>query len=102
MESELEFTCNRLKYDRETKIANLSDTVNLTDVKNNVTAKAQYIEYNQNTDIAVMQIDIELKQKDKIAQYFGESRKYLDAVSVSDDRKVELAAYAQRMMKRKY
>ena len=64
MESELEFTCNRLKYDRETKIANLSDTVNLTDVKNNVTAKAQLIEYNQNTDIAVMQIDIELKQKD--------------------------------------
>ena len=38
----------------------------------------------------------------KIAQYFDESRKYLEAVSVSDERKVELAAYAQRMMKRKY
>ena len=47
MESELEFTCNRLKYDRETKIANLSDTVNLTDVKNNVTAKAQLIAEGQ-------------------------------------------------------
>lgn len=64
MEAELEFTCNKLKYDRQTKIANLGENVNLTDVKNNVTAKAQLIEYNQNTDIAIMQIDIELKQKD--------------------------------------
>lgn len=64
MESELDFSCGRLKYDRETKIALLMDNVNLTDVKNNVNAKAQIIEYNQNTDTAVMQIEIELKQKD--------------------------------------
>lgn len=66
MESELEFTCGRLKYDRETKIANLMDNVDLTDVKNNVKAKAQSIEYNQNSDIAVMQIEIELTQKNNI------------------------------------
>ena len=48
------------------------------------------------------EIGVDRLAQDKIAQYFGESRKYLDAVSVSDDRKVELAAYAQRMMKRKY
>lgn len=64
MESEMEFTCGRMKYDRETKIAQLIDNVSLTDTKNEVTAKAQLIEYNQETDIAVMHIDIELKQKD--------------------------------------
>lgn len=63
-ESQLEFTCGRLKYDRETKVAQLMDNVDLLDVKNNVKAKAQMIEYNQETDTAVMQIEIELKQKD--------------------------------------
>lgn len=38
----------------------------------------------------------------KIAFYFEESKKYLAAVSVSEDRKAELKAYAQRMMKRQY
>lgn len=66
MESELEFICEKLKYDRETKIAELSNNVNLKDTKNNVNAKAQIIEYNQNTDTAVMQIEIELTQKDNI------------------------------------
>lgn len=66
MEAELEFTCDKLTYDRQTKIAHLGENVHLTDVKNNVTAKAQHIEYNQNTDIAIMQIDIELTQKDNI------------------------------------
>ena len=66
MESQLEFTCKKLSYDRESKIARLSDNVDLTDIKNNVKAKAQLIEYNQNTDIAIMQIDINLTQKDNV------------------------------------
>lgn len=66
MESELEFTCGKIKYDRETKIALLSEDVNLKDIKNDVTVKGHLIEYNQNTDIAVMQIDIELLQKDNV------------------------------------
>ncbi len=65
-ESELEFTCGKIKYDRETKVADLSDNVSLKDVKNNVEAKAQIIQYNQKTDVAVMQIGIELKQKDNV------------------------------------
>ncbi len=65
-ESELEFECGRIRYDRETKIAELFDNVNLTDVKNNVNATAQMIEYRQNTDIAIIQINLELKQKDNI------------------------------------
>lgn len=65
-ESELDFTCVHLYYDRETKIATLSGDVNLTDTKNDVNAKAQLIEYNQNTDIAIMQVDINLTQKDNV------------------------------------
>lgn len=38
---------------------------------------------------------------EKIAYYFEESKKYLDAVQVSDERKAELRLYAQKMMYRK-
>ena len=39
---------------------------------------------------------------DKIAQYFDESRHYLDAVKVDDSRKAMLRQYAEKMMNRKY
>lgn len=48
------------------------------------------------------EIGIDRMAQDKIAYYFEQSRKYLQAVSVDDSRKVELAAYAQRMMNRQY
>ena len=38
---------------------------------------------------------------EKIAYYFEKSKKYLDAVQVSDERKAELRLYAQKMMHRK-
>lgn len=38
----------------------------------------------------------------KILAYFGESKRYIDAVGVSDERKEQLRNYAERMMKRKY
>lgn len=65
-ESNMSFTCDRMKYDRETKIAELENTVHLIDEKNNVTADAQIIDYNQNTEIALMQINVTLKQKDNV------------------------------------
>lgn len=43
----------------------------------------------------------ELAQQ-KIVYYFDESRRYLDAVALPEERKRELRAYAERMMKRKY
>src|SRR5574344_2229678 len=63
-ESKLDFTCDRMTYDRDTKIATLENTVHLVDTEHDVTADAQLIEYNQNTEIAVMQIGVSLKQKD--------------------------------------
>ena len=87
-EAELEFECGSLKYDRETKIAELFDSVSLTDVKNNVTATAQMIEYNQTSDVAVMQMEIELKQKDNVC-------KGAYAVYRKKDQMLELSGNAQ-------
>lgn len=88
MESELEFTCEKMHYDRETKIARLSENVNLIDEKNDVNAKAQRIEYNQNTDIAMIQIDIELQQKDNVC-------KGAYAIYRKKEKKLELSGNAQ-------
>lgn len=65
-ESNMEFTCGRLSYDRETKIATLKDNVHLADTENGVSVDAQLIEYNQNTDIARIQIGVTIKQKDNV------------------------------------
>lgn len=48
------------------------------------------------------QIGIDKMAQERIAYYFEQSKKYLDAVGVSADRKEELRQYAQRMMKRQY
>ena len=40
--------------------------------------------------------------QERIAYYFEQSSAYLDAVKVDEDRKSQLRAYAERMMKRKY
>lgn len=65
-ESNMEFECSELKYDRESKIVTLSGDVKLVDVDNEVTASAQMIEYNSNTDIAVLQIEVNLQQKKNV------------------------------------
>ena len=48
------------------------------------------------------EIGIDKMAIDKINWYFEQSKKYLQAVSVSEERKEELAHYAEKMMKRKY
>ena len=48
------------------------------------------------------EIGIDRMAQDKIAYYFEQSGKYLDAVNVSEERKEELRKYAQKMMKRQY
>ncbi len=65
-ESNLTFECSSLKYDRETKIVTLIGDVKLIDMDNKVTAGAQMIEYNSNTDIAVLQIEVKLEQKKNV------------------------------------
>ncbi len=48
------------------------------------------------------EISIDKLAQEKIAYYFGQSKKYLEAVGVSEERKAELQKYAQKMMKRQY
>ncbi len=47
-------------------------------------------------------IGIDKLAQEKIAYYFEKSKRYIDAVNVPEERKQELRAYAERMMKRKY
>lgn len=66
-EDNLEFSCKELTYDRAEKIALFKGDVVLVDGENEVTAKAQRIEYNENTGVAIMQISVELTKKDSIS-----------------------------------
>jgi len=65
-ETNMEFSCDSLEYDRITKIVILRGNVSLIDVDNDVKAEAQIVEYNQDKNIAVMQIQIKLIQKDNV------------------------------------
>lgn len=47
-------------------------------------------------------IGIDQLAQDKIAYYFAQSKKFLDAVNVPEEKKEELRKYAQKMMKRQY
>ncbi len=63
-ESGLDFTCQKLTYDRTTKVATLEESVSLDDTENGVNARAERIEYDDKSHVAVMQIAITLTQKD--------------------------------------
>lgn len=65
-ETNMDFSCKNMLYDRNTKIARLENSVELTDVENGLTAQAHIIEYNQDAETAVMQIQVNITQKDNI------------------------------------
>ena len=66
LETNMEFNCDELSYDRITKKIILKGNVKLVDTENDVTCGAQIIEYDQDKDIAIMQIQINLTQKDNV------------------------------------
>ena len=63
----LEFSCTTMEYDREEKIALFSGNVVLEDSENEVVAKAQRIEYRENSAIAIMQVAVELTKDDSVS-----------------------------------
>ena len=88
-ESQLDFKCGKMKYDRTTKIAILEDSVHLVDLINDVTADAQLIEYNQDSETAVMQINITLKQKNNTCtSAFAVYRKKAQVLEMSGNPKI--------------
>ena len=62
--SQMDFTCQEMTYDRVTKMARLQNSVHLIDHQNNVDADADLIDYNQNTEVAVLQIGVSITQKE--------------------------------------
>ena len=48
------------------------------------------------------EIGINQLAQEKINFFFHESRKYIDAVQLPDERKQEVLAYTEEMMKREY
>ena len=66
LETNMEFSCDSLFYDRITKKIILKGNVKLVDIDNDVNCGAQIIEYDQEKDIAIMQIQINLTQKDNV------------------------------------
>lgn len=82
---------------------NLADEVQRAELQKWVDAK----EFDRAEKVAAVtrlynEIGIDKLAQDKIAYYFEQSKKYLDAVNVPAERKEELAKYAQKMMKRQY
>ena len=78
-ETNMDSTCEELSYDRTTKVAELKGDVTLNDLDNDVKAQAQIIIYDQNKEVAVLQIKINLTQEDNIcsgsyAVYYKENQ----------------------------
>lgn len=88
LETNMEFTCDSLEYDRTIKIADLKGNVDLIDKDNDVKAKAQIINYNQNTNIAILQMKINIHQKENVC-----SGAY--AVYYKDTKLLEISGNAQ-------
>ena len=59
------FQTDKLRYDRKLKIARLEGDSTMEDKKNEVVAKGRFIEYNDETGIAIIQISVRLF-KDKM------------------------------------
>ena len=59
-EKGIHFRTERLRYDRETKVARLEGDSTLEDKKNGVTAKGRFIEYNDTGGTTVLQVGVRL------------------------------------------
>jgi len=88
LDANMDFSCDSLEYDRETKVAKLKGNVELIDNDNDVKANAQVISYDQEADIAILQIQINLTQKDNVC-----SGSY--AIYYKKDQLLELSGNAQ-------
>ena len=62
------FLTDRLRYDRTLKIARLEGNSTLEDRQNEVVARARFIEYDEENEIAVMQISVRLFKDDMVCR----------------------------------
>ena len=62
LNSGLDFTCDKLFFDRKTNLVYFEGNVSVRDDKNNVDAYSQLMEYDLNTEIATLQVNVRLNQ----------------------------------------
>jgi lipopolysaccharide export system protein LptA len=90
IDDDMDFECENLSYDREREIVTLREGAKIVDNPNEVTAKAEVIEYNQKTGVAILQINIELRQKDAVCtSAFAIYRKDEQMLEMSGNPRIE-------------
>lgn len=90
LESGFTFKCNSLRYDRKTKVTVLEGAVSMNDTENDVQLKAEYIEYSQDTETALIQINVEITQDDALCtSAFAVYRKKTQILELSGAPKVK-------------
>jgi len=67
-ERNLIFRADRIRYDRDLRVARLEGNATLEDMENEVVAKGNFIEFDEETEITVMQISVRLFQDDMISR----------------------------------
>jgi len=67
-EKNILFFTDRLRYDRKLKIARLEGNSTLEDRKNDIVVKGNFIEYDDQAEITVMQISVRLFKDDMVCR----------------------------------
>jgi len=67
-EKNIFFITDRLRYDRKLKIARLEGNSTLEDRKNEIVAKGNFIEYDDQAEVTVMQISVRLFKDDMVCR----------------------------------
>ena len=67
-ENDVFFRTDRLRYDRDLNIARLEGNSTLEDRLNEVVARARFIEYDDQNEIAIMQVSVRLFAEDLVGR----------------------------------
>ena len=67
-EKNIFFNTDRLRYDRKLKIARLESNSTLEDKKNELVAKANFIEYDDQNEVAIFQISVRLFKDEMVCR----------------------------------
>jgi lipopolysaccharide export system protein LptA len=67
-EKDILFQTDRLRYDRKRKIARLEGNSTLEDRKNEIVAKGNFIEYDDQTEVTVFQVSVRLFKDDMVCR----------------------------------
>jgi lipopolysaccharide export system protein LptA len=81
-EKDIMFQSDRLRYDRELKIARLEGNSTLEDKKNEIVARGRFIEYDDQAEFAVFQIAVRLFKESMVCRseyaFYRRTEKLLD------------------------